>query len=83
MGSTENGLFSRGCYIVFEDIDSPLACFGRMDNNQQKDLDSLFADFAVLADDYYKLHLGYEKIQVIFDKNQLMEIPNSSTIRID
>lgn len=74
MGSTENGLFSRGCYYVFDNTSSQLACFGRMNNAKEKDLDILFADFAEIADNYYKLHLGFEKIQVIFKEDQLKEI---------
>jgi len=74
MGSTENGLFSRGCYYVYESQSSQLACFGRMNNAKEKDLDILFADFAEIADSYYKFHLGFEKIQVIFKEDDLKEI---------
>ena len=74
MGSTENGLFSRGCYYVIDNPNSELACFGRMNNSSGKDLDTLFADIADIARGYYEGHLGFEKIQVIFNEDQLKEI---------
>jgi hypothetical protein len=74
MGSTENGLFSRGCYYVFDNPSHQLACFGRMKQVAAKDLDDLFADFAEIADTYYNAHLKYDRIEVIFSESQLNEI---------
>lgn len=77
MFSVENGLFSRGCYYVFDNSNSPLTCFGRTNNVTGKDLDEQFADFANIANDYYNQHLQHDKVQVVFNEQQLSEIQDS------
>lgn len=72
MSSVENGLFSRGCYYLFDNTGSSLTCFGRM--NSTKNIDVHFADFAKIANDYYNLHLSHDKIEVSFNQQQLTEI---------
>ncbi|MEP7371940.1 MAG: DUF3987 domain-containing protein [Chitinophagaceae bacterium] len=67
--STENGLFSRGTYYVFDPRDEKLVFTGRMNSNVT--LDSKFASFARIANDYYELHLAFHEIQVVMSKDQL------------
>jgi DNA repair photolyase len=76
MFSVENGLFSRGCYYVFDSSNPKLTCYGRMNTNG-KDLDDLFAEIANIANDYYNLHLQHDKIEIIFNEQQLNEIQTS------
>lgn len=70
--SSESGLFSRGTYYVFDPSDEKLKFTGRM--NSDVDLDSKFAQFAKIANDYYELHTSLDEIQVVFTKYQLDEI---------
>lgn len=83
MLSVENGLFSRGCYYVFDNSSSPLACFGRMNNKVGKGLDEQFADFANIANGYYNQHLQYDKIEVVFNEQQLKEIQTSLQVEFN
>lgn len=70
--STENGLFSRGTYYVFEPAGKKLKFTGRM--NSDVEIETKFASFAKIAADYYELHLGFSQIQVIFSQEQLNQI---------
>ncbi len=70
--STENGLFSRGTYYVFEPIAEKFKFTGRMNTDIQ--IDDKFAKFARIAADYYELHLSFDRIQVIFSQEQLNEV---------
>lgn len=73
--STENGLFSRGTYYVFEPIAKKFKFTGRMNTDTQ--IDDKFAKFARIAADYYELHLSFDCIRVIFSQEQLNEVENA------
>lgn len=72
MFSAENGLFSRGCYYVFDNTDPSLKCYGRMGSST--DIDEEFANFAKTANDCYELLLKFDKVQVVFAESQLLKI---------
>lgn len=72
MKSAENGLFSRGCYYIFETNDDQLKCFGRFET--KKDISQLFSDYSEIADNYYKKLLEFECIKIIFSRSQLSQI---------
>ncbi|MBL7735947.1 MAG: DUF3987 domain-containing protein [Chitinophagaceae bacterium] len=74
INSTENGLFSRGYYYIFDNVASKLNCFGRMNNSTGKDLNTAFAEFAKVANDYYVQHLNFQSIYIRFSKEQMIEI---------
>lgn len=73
--SAENGLFSRGMYYVFEPSESKFKFTDRMKSDV--DVDTKFASFARIANDYYALHLTFPEIRVKFNKQQLDEIGNT------
>lgn len=70
--SSENGLFSRGTYYVFEPMEEKFKFTGRM--NSDTNIDDKFARFAGIANDYYELHLRFNEIRVSFTKEQLDKI---------
>lgn len=70
--STENGLFSRGCYYIFENSEETLKCFGRF--NATKDVDEQFKGYADKVNDCYKALLKEGDILVTFSKEQLSQI---------
>ena len=70
--SSENGLFSRGTYYVFEPREDKFKFTGRM--NSDIDIDDKFASFASIANAYYELHLGFNEIKVSFTKEQLDKV---------
>lgn len=72
--SSENGLFSRGTYYVFESADTKLKFTERM--RSDTDVETKFAGFARIANNYYVQHLAYSEIRVHFSKKQLEEIGN-------
>ncbi|MBI1341733.1 MAG: DUF3987 domain-containing protein [Terrimonas sp.] len=72
MQSAENGLFSRGCYYVFDSSGEGLKFFGRM--KSEEDLETRFAKFAGIANDYYEAMLTFKKVNIGFTEQQLTEI---------
>lgn len=69
INSVDDGLFSRGCYYMFDDREEVLKSFGRM--NTDIDVDERFASFANVLDGYYRKAMAFEKIQVSFGKEEM------------
>jgi hypothetical protein len=70
--STENGLFSRGCYYIFENNDQVLKCYGRF--NATKDIDEQFKHYAETLNDCYQALIKEDKVYVLFSEVQLSQI---------
>lgn len=75
MGSSENGLFSRGCYYIFENTCETLKCFGRL--NITEDVDEFFANYANLAKSHVELVMSFDNINVGFSREQLTIIQSN------
>jgi hypothetical protein len=75
MFSAENGLFSRGCYYVFENNDPKLQFIGRI--NSSTDLEKQFELIAKRANDFYNLHLSFDELKIVFSREQLLKIENA------
>ena len=72
MKSAENGLFSRGCYYIFEDEKDHLICYGRL--NTEQDIELHFLEYARLLNTYYIQLQQFEYIKVVFSNSQLSKI---------
>lgn len=75
MKSSENGLFSRGCYYIFEDFNENLKVFGRL--STRKDIVDQFAEYAETAKNYFQLMLETGLINVTFSEADLLRIQNA------
>lgn len=70
--STENGLFSRGCYYIFENNNQVLKCYGRF--NTTIDIEEKFKGYADKINDCYNSLLKEGEILVTFSEEQLSQI---------
>lgn len=75
MFSAENGLFSRGCYYVFENTNPTLKFFGRI--NTSIDLNKQLENLGKRANELYELHLAFDTINVVFSDKQLTSIQDA------
>lgn len=67
--SPDNGLFSRGCYYVFSDIDPVLKSFGRLTTSV--DVAEQFVSFAKIVSGYYGLLTSHDSLRINFSALQM------------
>ena len=72
MKSTENGLFSRCYYYVFENESAVLKCYNRLNPNGE--IEKEFSKYSDMLLEYYKMLLVYPTVNTIFRINQLSKI---------
>jgi hypothetical protein len=70
--SPENGLFSRGCYYVFNDEITEIKCFDRL--RSDKPIAEQFIDFAETAKEYFNKLETQEEVIINFSREQLQKI---------
>lgn len=79
--SSENGLFSRGCYYVFDYEIQNLKCYGRL--NTTIDIEDHFKMYAKKANEYYKSLIKQKEIKVVFSEKQLEIIQKELQVYMD
>lgn len=81
ISSVDDGLFSRGCYYLFDDKEETLKSFGRM--NSDVDVEEKFESFATIVDEHYRKAIAFDKLVVAFDNEQMTHIQTALQVVYD